>query len=555
MKLKSKLLMPALLLGALVATSCGDGTQQLGDSLADGQDVTISFYTNIYTDQEVQLMNNIVSAFEDQYPNITVDWSKQGQYYQVHDKLTQLLTTPDRLPNMAVCYPDYVVEYMANPDLVLDMTPYMSNELFGLGHDYNNDGSHEKDTVEDDMNQQFLDEGRKYSTEGTYSLPWYKNSEALFYNYDVLNKYIGENNYNLTNWEDIIDLARKLIKMDDIEVYDSIYNGETGESYFAPSTIQWQKGVVTPIGYDSNDNLYITFSEMMGVPYTGNTDLNGDGRINKSEAILFYDEKTQQADPDAVKMVEMLKGRYDEGLITTTEQLCKVVDNADDGIWNYFQYHQQSLVYINGSKNSQYCSYDSFRGDALPTPAIDHGMIEDGHMNDKNIKSKAMSQGANIVFFDQGDAENQASWLFYKFLTNTQNSAETAVVMNSMPVRSSSYDTATFKGATANLDKFPENAPTFAQEENNPGHYYVESDEEGNSAAEDNTEYLASKVYEIYDEYAANGQTFIAPVSTFSSNARTAVNNLLLNVFSSNATGDQLTSYIKDQFKVAYDNC
>ena len=63
MKLKSKLLMPALLLGALVATSCGDGTQQLGDSLADGQDVTISFYTNIYTDQEVQLMNNIVSAF------------------------------------------------------------------------------------------------------------------------------------------------------------------------------------------------------------------------------------------------------------------------------------------------------------------------------------------------------------------------------------------------------------------------------------------------------------------------------------------------------------
>ena len=40
MKLKSKLLMPALLLGALVATSCGDGTQQLGDSLADGQDVT-----------------------------------------------------------------------------------------------------------------------------------------------------------------------------------------------------------------------------------------------------------------------------------------------------------------------------------------------------------------------------------------------------------------------------------------------------------------------------------------------------------------------------------
>lgn len=550
MKSKTKLVAPILSLMALVVTSCSGELQGQGDDPLSGKEVTINFMTNIYNDGEVKMIEDIIAKFEAKYTNINVEYTKSGQYYQIDEELNKLLATPDRLPNMAVCYPDYVVGYMSSANHpVLDMAPYMENEIYGYGHDYLNNGKAENDTVLSDVNKQFLDEGRNYSEEGTFSLPWYKNSEALFYNYDVLNDVLGEGNYNLTNWEDIIAAGRKLLNSE-ITVYQSLGLDDENNAYYEPKTIEWQKGVKTPIGYDSNDNLYITFSEMMGIPYTGNEDLNKDGHINKSEAVLFYDETTKTADPNAVKLVEMLKSWYDEGLITTTEMLAKNTNNPNDGIWNYYQYSQESLIYINGSKNAQYCAFDSFRGDVLPTPVIDKGMIEDGHMTSKKGNSKAMSQGANIVFFDHDPAENLASWLFYKFLTNTENSASTAVSVASMPVRSSSYDTDTMKTAMSEADNFPENKPTFTPREENDGTYSAVG---GNEDL--NVPYLNAKVYEIYQGYDKNGQTFIAPLSTFSANARTQISNLLLNVFASSLTGDKLTDYIEAQFAVAYENC
>ena len=107
-----------------------------------------------------------------------------------------------------------MVNYLANGnDVVLDMKPYMENELIGLGKtfDPNDDAKSVDDptTKKDTLNANFLQEGQHYIKEGTYSLPWYKNSEALFYNSDVLDKELGSN-YNLTNWEDIISIAKKL---------------------------------------------------------------------------------------------------------------------------------------------------------------------------------------------------------------------------------------------------------------------------------------------------------------------------------------------------------
>lgn len=114
-----------------------------------------------------------------------------------------------------------------------------------------------------------------------------------------------------------------------------------------------------------------------------------------------------------------------------------------------------------------------------------------------------MSQGANIVFFDKGDEANEAAWLFYKFLTNTENASTVGLQMTSMPVRSSSYETEEFKAATAAKDDFPEEI----------------SDD--NQAV--NYNYLQANVYDIYQQYDENQQTFVAPVSQFSSSARSAI--------------------------------
>ena len=540
MKLKFKMLTPIIALGAVCSfliSSCSKAdVDPYEDTNHSDMTATVTFWENLYDEDgaagpEHTMMNNIIKEFNKVYPNITIKLEDKGRYWDIDEAISGVLSTPDKLPSMAVCYPDYVVGYLDSGN-VLNMDPYMSNSTYGLGVKPKTGSTTEVETdsttTKDDLNSAFLKEGQEYIEKGTYSLPWYKNSEALFYNVDALDQYLGKGNYDLTNWEDIIDAGRKLLAMDNIVTDISAWD-DTAEDYVVkPHTVTWEKGKVTPIGYDSTDNLYITFSEMMNVPYGGNGDENGDGKINKSEAVKFYTEGSG-ANEKAVQMVKMLKSWYDEGLITTSSI---IGPEGDEGVWNYYTYNQECFIYINGSKNAWYGSANYFRGEALPTPVIDDGMLEaTPTVTNKTSKSKAMSQGANIVFFNKSKVENIAAWLFYKFMTNSMNSASTAVTMSSMPVRATSYD---------------EDAITAITEAN------VSLPEEPNQ--NDNYNYLQKEVYEIYEQYDTNEQTFIAPVSQFSDATRSAVKSLLENVFKSTANGDALDTYIEEQFEAAWNS-
>ena len=547
MKLKSKILMPTLLLGALaIGTISACGEPDVPDP--SGEKTKVVFWTNIWdpADEptgEATMMDAIVKAFEDKYPNIDVEYEQSGQYATINETIQTNLNNINNLPNMAVCYPDYVVNYLQSGK-VLKMDSFMNSTEYGFGHDANKNGATESDTVASDMNEAFLKEGQQYSVEGTFSLPWYKNSEALFYNYDVLDDIFGAGNYEdkLTNWEGIIELAREMMQVDDLETAWSLWSDEANGYVIDNHKVYWKgediptdgsapNNYATPISYDSIDNLFITFAEMMDVPYTAG-DTNKDGKITKDEAILFYNPTTGAAEK-TVQMIKMLKGWYDEGLITTSEMLDTKGDGSY-GCWNEYTYNQNSFIYINGSKNAWYGSYNTFRGKALPTPVIDSGMLKDTPVVDnKNADSKAMSQGANIVFFDKGDEANEAAWLFYKFLTNTENASTVGLQMTSMPVRSSSYETEEFKAATAAKDDFPEELT------------------DDNQAV--NYEYLQANVYDIYQQYDENTQTFVAPVSQFSSSARSAIEEMMINVFRYEAKDDaDLTAYIEDALEDAY---
>ena len=549
MKLKSKILMPTLLLGALaIGTISACGEPEVPDPDPSGEKTKVVFWTNIWdpADEptgEATMMDAIVKAFEDKYPNIDVEYEQSGQYATINETIQTNLNNINNLPNMAVCYPDYVVNYLQSGK-VLKMDSFMNSTEYGFGHDANKNGATESDTVASDMNEAFLKEGQQYSVEGTFSLPWYKNSEALFYNYDVLDDIFGAGNYEdkLTNWEGIIELAREMMQVDNLQTAWSHWSDEANGFVIDDHKVYWKgediptdgsapNNYATPISYDSIDNLFITFAEMMDVPYTAG-DTNKDGTITKDEAILFYNPTTGAAEK-TVQMIKMLKGWYDEGLITTSEMLDTKGDGSY-GCWNEYTYNQNSFIYINGSKNAWYGSYNTFRGKVLPTPVIDSGMLKDTPVVDnKNADSKAMSQGANIVFFDKGDEANEAAWLFYKFLTNTENASTVGLQMTSMPVRSSSYETEEFKAATAAKDDFPEELT------------------DDNQAV--NYEYLQANVYDIYQKYDENQQTFVAPVSQFSSSARSAIEEMMINVFRYEAKDDaDLTAYIEDALEDAY---
>ena len=451
---------------------------------------------------------------------------------------------------MAVCYPDYVVNYF-DSGKVLNMDKYMNDSKIGFGvkpvEGSEDEVTTDETTKFDDFNKAFLAEGQKYIDQGTYSLPWYKNSEALFYNADVLDRTLGAGNYNLTNWEDLLSIARNLLTKK-IETEISVYK----VGYFNHE-VKWEKGKVTPIGYDSLDNMYITFAEMMNVPYGGNIDENGNGVIDKTEAVKFCDANGNPEEK-VVNMVKMLKSWYDEGIYTTSEML-DTEGKGEYGVWNVYDYNQECFIYINGSKNAWYGSQNSFRGKVIGTPSIDDGLLSGNTMKDKTAKSKAMSQGANIVFFDKDETTNKAAWLFYKFLTNSKNSAKVAEQMSSMPVRTSSYNEANLTSVMSNKDAYPKEIVRTAGEKKEFNG--VETDTvvfNPSNNQSTNYTYLQANVYDIYKQYSVNEQTFVAPVSQFSYSTRSAVESMMKNILRSEKTGTELDNLITSEIKEAYKN-
>lgn len=557
MKLKSKTLLYVLLAGTvagIVGCSNNDTNHSISDTNGTDLNTTVKFYTNLYDDKDAEkpteskMMDEIIADFNKVYPNIRIEYEKVGQYAKVNERITNELSTPKQLPNMAVCYPDYVVNYF-DSGKVLKMDDYMNDAKIGFGvkpvSGTTDSVEEDNTTLASDVNKAFLAEGQKYVEEGTYSLPWYKNSEALFYNVDVLDRVLGKDSYTLTNWEDLIATARSLMSKK-FETEYSVYN----VGYFNHE-VKWEKGKVTPIGYDSLDNLYITFSEMMGVPYGGNKDENGNGYIDKAEAVKFCDANGNP-ETKVVQMVKMLKSWYEEGLFTTSELLDSKGD-GNYGVWNVYDYNQECFIYINGSKNAKYGSQNSFRGKVLGTPSIDDGMLTGTSMKDKKVKSKAMSQGANIVFFDKDADSNKGAWLFYKFLTNSSNSAKVAEMMSSMPIRNSSYEEENLTSIMSAKDSLPsEITRTEGVEKEFNGVMTPTINFEPGNNQETNSTYLQANVYDIYKNYSANEQTFVAPVSQFSYNTRKAVESMMLNILRSDKTGSELDSLIEKEIKDAY---
>ena len=257
MKLKFKLLTPVIALGAVCSfliSSCSNAdVDPYEDTNYSEMTATVTFWENLYDEDgasgpEHTMMNNIIKEFNKVYPNITIKLEDKGRYWDIDEAISGVLSTPDKLPSMAVCYPDYVVGYLDSGN-VLNMDSYMSNSTYGLGVKPKSGSTTEveKDstTTKDDLNSAFLKEGQEYIEEGTYSLPWYKNSEALFYNVDALDEYLGKGNYDLTNWEDIIDAGRKLLAMDNIVTDISAWDDTVDDYVVKPHTVTWEKGKVT----------------------------------------------------------------------------------------------------------------------------------------------------------------------------------------------------------------------------------------------------------------------------------------------------------------------
>ena len=374
---KTKFILPLVALLGLGVTaslsSCGDNRTKV-----------IFWHTMGKANQEK--LDAMIEDFEEMYPDIKIEHAQQGGYTDIESKLLKAI--PARtVPTMAFCYADHVAGYGNN---TVDLTPYVTDPEIGL-------------SAEDaaDYIAGYWNEGKQYAREGLYSVPYSKSTEVMFYNNTKFQKHGWE---VPTTWDEMWDLCREIKK-------------EYPES--------------TPLGYDSDDNLFITFCAQYGIPYTSIVD--GKGKFD-------FDN------PQARAMVQELKGYYDEGLFVTKGCL-------PNNTYTSTKFKNQELFMSIGSTGGT--SYNIPEEDSDGNFAFDAqvAQIPQARQN-ADQSAKQISQGPSICFFKNSkisEEQVRASWLFYKHITNSENSAIYSILTGYEPVRTSSYETDMYKDHLAKL--------------------------------------------------------------------------------------------------------
>jgi multiple sugar transport system substrate-binding protein len=173
---------------------------------------------------------------------------------------------------------------------------------------------------------------------------------------------------------------------------------------------------IIPLGYDSDDNLFITMCEQYNIPYTTNENIT-----KPSDHFLF--NNTQAKD-----MVSRIKSWHSKGWLTTK-------GSSTDGAYTSTKFKNGELYMTIGSTGGTTYNYsDNFEIGIAPIPGAE-ATVEGGN-------NHVIMQGPSICFLRRvTQAQKEASWKFYKYLVNAENSANFGSKTGYSPVRKSSFTT------------------------------------------------------------------------------------------------------------------
>ena len=316
-----------------------------------------------------------------------IELLQQGGYTDINDKLLKAIAAKT-LPTMAICYPDHVADYL-KAGVVEELSSYVTASETASSEDavYQFSSS--------DYITAFWNEGKEYDTKGSlYSVPFSKSTEVMFYNKTFFEKHKIE---VPTTWEEVIQVCDAILKLDEIK-----------------NTTDY----VAPLGYDSVDNMFITFCKQLGIPYTSLTeDGSGSFDFNNSEA---------------KEMVQMIKDWYQAGYITTKGSNTYTSTKFTEG-----KLHM--TIGSTGGTSYNYPSDGSFEVGVAPLPQWN----ED--------EPYCIQQGPSVVFFNKNSEyasqiQLEVAWRFYTYITNPTNSATFSILSGGYePVRKSSYQTSAYE--------------------------------------------------------------------------------------------------------------
>ncbi len=232
---------------SLLASGCGSKEPPVSDDtgmasaitkvLVDKEEVNISFWTGTGA-ANFPYLEAIVNAFQEEYPNIHVDFQNQGPVSDLMDKITQNIVSKST-PTLSNINPTYFLEYI-NSGAIIDLAPYYNDAQIGF-------------TAEEKAAflPNFIEEAQSFGGEGTmYGFPTNKKTtEVLFYN----KTYFDAKGWSApTTWDQVAEYS-KLIK-EDTGMPGFSYDVAYAEGAFHLLSMQWGSPYIDETGAVSIDN-------------------------------------------------------------------------------------------------------------------------------------------------------------------------------------------------------------------------------------------------------------------------------------------------------------
>ena len=394
------LMLPFLLLGCKSNKNIVDPTDNEEETGYIKENVTIGFLC-MADSSFYPTLQSIITDFKEVEPKVTVNLYNPlgtGKYAMIEKTVISGFYNED-YPDITQCYPDNVVKYLSK-GYVVNIDKYLNNSEYGIASDSN------------DYIESYFDEGKGYSVEGTYSLPFCKSTEFLYYNADVLlgldlssvdstineGKPLDASYLDNLSWEVLFEtLCPAIYKYNEsLPANEKIYVNDD------------KSGIVT---YDSDENFFITLANQYGYGYTsikengeGSVDFDNDGMKNLMKRFQDYRNKGY------LQTRGTNNNEYVSSLFTSKKALFTISSTAS----NSYNYNRENPFVIGAAK--------------LP--------FAEGK-NDKSI-----NQGPSICILDHHDENRSlASYLFWKFMTNKENCSKWALKTGYIVIRESTATT------------------------------------------------------------------------------------------------------------------
>lgn len=434
-----------------------------------------------YNDTYQAILNNAIEEFKTIEKNVTVKNIKQQGSYDDLKKMCVDGFAVDNYPDIVSAYPDSVADFINNFK-ALDIQPYMENEEYGWTED-----------DLDDIPESIIEAGQKYAMPGTYSLPCSKSTEAMYYNQDVLiglnlssvdptiNKGQPLNDTYLQNltWEELFE---KLVPA--LDAYDQAQPADR-KIIDRTTFTDWAW-----VGYDSDDNLFITLAEQYGYGYTSLDPVTGKGKID--------------FDNDGMKNLMKKFAGYNKQHYFTTKGVIK--ENVN------YRSTKDAMLFSIGSTGGVKYQFDSGNAHNVGVAPIPQAAGK---------PKKVISQGPDFAFLDH-NSENRAkaTWLFYKLFTSTKYNSSWALTTGYSPIRYSVMETKDYQEYADASSKDPQ---------------------------------TLDRLYALNANYAGNAAEFFftSPVFKGSSEARNQVGTIFASCVTA---GDNLDAQIDSIFTTAVNN-